>query len=74
MWNEDLSLTPQLLRARALRFRHLATKARAEAGRLAGDPSAARLIELAEKLERDAVRDEEEAAALAAEREATTPG
>ena len=70
--SEELALTPQFLRARALRYRHLATKARGEAWRILADPTAPRLIELAEKLERDAVRDEEEASVLAAEQEAGT--
>jgi hypothetical protein len=70
--SEELALTPQFLRARALRYRYLATKARREACRILADPTAPRLIELAEKLERDAVRDEEEASVLAAEQEAGT--
>jgi hypothetical protein len=59
-----MALTPQFLRARALRYQSLAAKARREAGPEAEDPIAPRLIELAEKLECDAVRDDEEARAL----------
>ena len=69
-----MAVTPQFLRARALRYRHLATKARTEAWRVWGDPIAPRLIELAEKLEGDAVRDEEEAGVLLSEQDAATPG
>ena len=72
--SEELALTPQFLRARALRYRHLAIKARGEACRIPTDPTAPRLIELAEKLKRDAVRDEEEASVLLAEQEAGTSG
>jgi hypothetical protein len=53
---------------RALRHRHLAVKARGEALRFVGDSIAARLIELAEKLERDAVGEEEEASILLAKK------
>lgn len=59
-----MAQTPQLLRARALRYQHLATKVRREAGSDSRDPIAPRLMELAEKLERDAVRDDEEARVL----------
>ena len=55
-----------------MRHRHLAAKARGEAGRIPGDSTAPRLIELAEKLERDAVHDEEEASVLLSEQEAET--
>jgi hypothetical protein len=70
--SEKLALTPQFLRARALRYQHLAAKARREACPEWGDPIAPRLIELAEKLERDAVRDEEEARVLMEEQDAAT--
>ncbi len=59
-----MALTPQFLRARALRYQRLAGKVRREAGTELGDPIAPRLIELAEKLERDAVHDDEEARVL----------
>jgi hypothetical protein len=72
--SEDLAVTPQLLRARALRYRHLATRARTEACRMSRDPIAPRLIELAEKLEGDAVRDEEEARVLLSDKDEATPG
>jgi hypothetical protein len=67
--SEDLALTPQFLRARALRYQHLAAKARREAFTELRDPIAPRLIELAEKLEHDAVRDEEEARLLLEEQD-----
>jgi hypothetical protein len=54
-------VTPEFLHARALRYQRLAAKARREAGPDLADPIAPRLLELAEKLERDAVRDEEQA-------------
>jgi len=73
LWSEELALTPQFLRARALRYRHLAIKARGEAGKILADPAAPRLIELAEKLERDAVRDEEEASVLLVEQDEEPP-
>jgi hypothetical protein len=59
-----LALTPQFLVEQALRYRYLAAKARREACTVPGDRIAPRLIELAEKLERDAARDEEEALIL----------
>ena len=69
---KKLALTPQFLRARAQRYQYLATKARREACAVSGDPMAARLIELAEKFERDAIHDEEEARVLSAEQDAAT--
>ena len=66
-------MTPQFLLAQALRYRYLAAKARREASAVSGDPIAPRLIELAEKLEGDAVRDEEEARVLLAEQDEATP-
>ena len=57
-------VTPEFLHARALRYQRLAAKARREAGPDLADPIAPRLLELAEKLERDAVRDEEQARVL----------
>jgi hypothetical protein len=56
---EELTSTPQFLLAQAVRYRYLAAKARREANAVSGDPIAPRLIELAEKLEGDAARDEE---------------
>ena len=70
---EELALTPQFLLAQAVRYRYLAVKARREANAVSGDPIAPRLIELAEKLEGDAVRDEEEARILLAEQDEATP-
>jgi hypothetical protein len=64
-------MTPQFLLAQAMRYRYLAAKARREAS--AEDSIAPRLIELAEKLEGDAVRDEKEARALLAEQDEATP-
>jgi hypothetical protein len=71
--SEELALTPQFLRARALRNRYLATKARREACTVLGASIAPRLVELAEKLERDAVRDEDEASFLLAEQDEISP-
>jgi len=68
-----LAMTPQFLLAQAVRYRYLAAKARREASAVSGDPIAPRLIELAEKLEGDAVRDEEEARILLAEQDEATP-
>jgi hypothetical protein len=70
---EELALTPQFLLAQALRYRYLAAKARRRANAVSGDPIAARLIELAEQLEGDAVRDEEEARILLAKQDDATP-
>ena len=56
-----MALTPQFFLAQAVRYRYLAAKTRREANAVSGDPIAPRLIELAYKLEVDAVRDEEEA-------------
>ena len=70
---EELALTPQFLLAHALRYRYLAAKARREANAVSGDPIAPRLIELADKLEGDAVRDEEEARSLLAEQDEAPP-
>ena len=61
---EELASTPAFLHARAARHRHLAAKVRRETNAMTGDPIAPRLIELAEKLEADALHDEEEATAL----------
>jgi hypothetical protein len=69
---EELALTPQFLLTRAVRYRYLAAKARREANPESGDPIAPRLIELAEKLEGDAVRDEEEARILLVEQDEAT--
>ena len=66
-------MTPQFLLAQTVRYRYLAAKARREASAVSGDPISPRLIELAEKLEGDAVRDEEEAKALLAEQDEATP-
>jgi hypothetical protein len=68
-----LALTPQFLLALAVRYRYLAAKARREANAVSGDPIAPRLIELAEKLAGDAVRDVEEARILLAEQDGATP-
>jgi hypothetical protein len=68
-----MALTPQFLRARAARYQHLAAKVRREAGPELGDPIAPRLMELAEKLERDAVRDDEEAKVLLEEQDVFRP-
>jgi hypothetical protein len=65
-------MTPQFLLAQAMRYRYLAVKARREANTVPGDSHAPHLIELAEKLEGDAVRDEEEARALLAEQDEAT--
>src|SRR5262249_61368553 len=62
-----MTLTPKCLRAQALRYRYLASKARRLASTMPGDPVAPRLIELAEKMEGDAIRHEEEACPLLAE-------
>jgi len=64
---EELTSTRQLLLARAVRYRYLATKARREASAVSGDPTAPRLIELAETLEGDAIHAEDEATILLAE-------
>lgn len=64
-----MALTAQLLHAQALRYRYLAAKARRDAQAVSGDPTARRLIELAEKLEGDAVRHEEEASILLAQQD-----
>ena len=58
---EGLTSTHQFLLAQAVRYRYLAAKARREASAVSGDPIGPRLIELAEKLEGDAVHAEEEA-------------
>ena len=68
-----MALTPQFLVAQAVRYRYLAAKARREANAVSGDPIAPRLIELAEKLEGDAVRDDEQARILLAEQDEATP-
>ena len=59
-----MAVTPEFLRARALRYQRLAVRVRREAGPELADPIAPRLIELAEKLESDAVRDDEQARRL----------
>ena len=66
---EELALTPQFLLAQRVRYRYLAVRARGEANAVSGDPIALRLIELAEKLEGDAVCDEAEARILLAEQD-----
>ena len=58
---EELTSTHRFLLAQAVRYRYLAAKARREASAVSGDPIAPRLIELAEKLEGDAVHAEDEA-------------
>ena len=68
-----MALTPQFLLAQAVRYRYLAVKARREANAVLGDPIAPRLIVLAEKLEGEAIRDEEEARILLAEQDEATP-
>ena len=70
---EELTSTHQFPLTQAVRYRYLAAKARREASAVSGDPIAPRLIELAEKLEGDAVRDEEEARILLAEQGKATP-
>ena len=70
---EELPSTHQFLLALAVRHRSLAAKARREASSVSGDPIAPRLIELAEKLEGDAVRAEKEAKSLLAEQGKATP-
>ena len=70
---EELTSTHQFLLAQAVRYRYLAAKARREASAVSGDPIAPRLIELAEKLEGDAVHAEEEARILLAEQGEATP-
>lgn len=68
---EELTSTHQFLLSQAVRHRYLAAKARREASATSGDPIAPRLIELAEKLEGDAVHAEEEARLLAEQGKAT---
>ena len=70
---EELTSTHQFPLAQAVRYRYLAAKARREASAVSGDPIAPRLIELAEKLEGDAVHAEEEARILLAEQGKATP-
>ena len=70
---EELTSTHQFLLALAVRHRTLAAKARREASAVSGDPIAPRLIELAEKLEGDAVRAEEGAKVLLAEQDKAAP-
>jgi len=62
-----MSLSPQFLKVRALRHRYLAIKARKLAAAVSADEVAPRLAELADKLERDAACDEEEARLLQTE-------
>jgi hypothetical protein len=69
----EVPSTHQFLLALAVRHRYLAAKARREASSVSEDPIAPRLIELAEKLEGDAVRAEEEAKILLAEQGKATP-
>ena len=66
--------TPHFHRAQAVRNRYLASKARRLASTLPDDPVAPRLIELAEKMECDAVRHEEEACLLLAEQTDASTG
>jgi len=61
-----MALTPEIRRAQAARYRSLARKARSLACTLPNDPVTPRLIELAEKMEGDAMRHEEEACLLLA--------
>ena len=70
---EELTATHQFPLAQAVRYRYLAAKARREASAVSEDPIAPRLIELAEKLEGDAVRDEEKARMLLADQDEATP-
>jgi len=70
-----MALTPEIRRAQAARYRSLARKARSLACTLPNDPVTPRLIELAEKMEGEAIRHEEEASHLFAEQmEAATGG
>jgi hypothetical protein len=70
-----MALTPEFRRAQAARYRYLARKARSLASTLPGDPVTPRLIELAERMESDAMRHEEAASLLVAEQtEAATGG
>ncbi len=69
---EKSAPTPQFLFAQALRYRCLAAKVRREANTVVGDPVAPRLFELAEKLEGDAICDEEKARILSAARDGET--
>ena len=68
-----MAITPQFLVAQALRYPHLAAKGRRQAIAVSANPVAPRLIELAERLEGDPVRDEEEARILSAEQGKATP-
>lgn len=70
---EELTSTHRILLAQAVRYRYLAAKARREASAVSGDPIAPRLIELAEKLEADAVHAEDEARIPLAEQGKATP-
>jgi hypothetical protein len=70
---EELTSTHQFPLAQAVRYRYLAARARREASVVSGDPIAPRLIELAEKLEGDAVHAEEEARILLAEQGKANP-
>jgi len=69
-----MPLSPKFRRAQALRYRYLASKARRLASTMPGDPVAPRLVELAEKMEGDAIRHEEEACLLLAEQTEDTTG
>ena len=70
---EELAFTPQFLAAQALRCQHLAAKARRQAIAVSANPVALRSIKLAERLEGDDARDEEEARILLAEQREATP-
>ena len=61
-----MAITPEIRRAQADRYRYLARKARSLACTPPNDPVTPRLIELAEKMEGDAMRHEEEACLLLA--------
>ena len=70
---EELTSAPRVLLEQAVRYRYLAAKARREASAVSGDPIAPRMIELAEKLDSDATRVEEDARILLAEQGKETP-
>jgi hypothetical protein len=67
-----MSLAPQFLLARALRHRYLATKTRKLATAATADDAIPSLLELADKLEREAASDEQEAHTLQEEEAADT--
>ena len=70
---EELTLPPRFLLEQAVRDRYRAAEARREASAGSGDPIAPRLIELAEKLDRDATPVREELRVLLAEQARATP-